>query len=357
MAKDLKNEIRNAYESETPDLRESIISACRNQAQAADFAACRPAVAIAKKPSAVFFRIAAVAACLILFAAGILIGRILPRTNPVAIAETCVYIDVNPSLELTLDEDNTVLSCTAANDDADIILNGMTLEGVKLKTALNAIVGSMYVNGYLTSADNSILISVDTNDENNTSGFLNYITNQVNEVFANSEMECAIIAQGVKVDDDLKRRAEEHGVSVGKMYLLDKMVGSMNGLNENDIPELASMNIKDLNLIYSSNPDRDNKPKDELISGSVPVGITEQEALNAVLREIGKTIDGVEEYRIFILPSKLGETKTVYAVTIRLFGDSNIYKYEVDCRTKEVTSAPTDVPPNPDSPNTNNMMP
>ncbi|MGN1061449.1 MAG: PepSY domain-containing protein [Candidatus Coproplasma sp.] len=356
MAKDLKNTIKNAYESETPDLRENIICACQNQTQASDFSSEQPAVAIAKKQPYLFRWIAAVASCLILFAVGLLIGRILPKSNPVAIAETCVYIDVNPSLELSLDEDNTVLTCTAANADAEIILNGMTLEGVKLKTALNAIVGSMYVNGYLTSDDNSMLISVDTNDTSNTSVFLSYITNQVNEVFANSEMECAIIAQGVKVDDDLKRRAEEQGVSVGKMHLLDKMVGSVNDLDENDIPELARMSIKDLNLIYSSKPEEDNKPKDEIISGSVPVGITADEALNAVLKEIGKTIDGVEEHHIFFLPSKLGESKTVYAVTLKFYGDNKIYKYEVDCHTKEVTKAQADIPPNSNNPNVNGDM-
>lgn len=361
MAKDLKNAIKKAYESETPDLRESILCACENEEQATDVPSCQPAVAIAKKQPYLLRWIAAVASCLILFAAGILVGTILPKSNPVAITETCVYIDVNPSLELTLDEDNTVISCTAANSDAEIILNGMSLEGVKLKTALNAIVGSMYVNGYLTSDDNSMLISVDTNDADNTGVFLSYITNQVNEVFANSEMECAIIAQGVKVDDDLKRRAEDNGVSVGKMHLLDKMVDSMNGLSQNNISELANMSIKDLNLIYSANPIEDGKPKDELISGSVSVGITKEEALNAVLNKIGKTIDEAEEYHVFILPSKLGEAKAVYAVTLKLFGDGNVYKYEVDYHTKEVTSAPSEMPLNPNNPNANgnlnNMFP
>lgn len=345
MAKDLKNKIKNAMIKETPDFRERIISACENETQVPAVAPVQSAIAKGQKQPFLFRRIVAVMSCLILFGVGLFVGKIIPESQPVVTAETCVYIDVNPSLELSLDEDNTVLSCMAANEDAEIILNGMKLEGVELKTALNAIVGSMYVKGYLTADDNSMLISVDTSDETHTSGFLTYITQQVNDVFENSEMECAIIAQGVKVDEDLKRRAEEQGVSVGKMHLLDKMVDSMGDLSQEEIDTLSGLSIKDLNLIYSQKPNG-NRPPDELISGSVSVKVTEEQALNAVLSEINKTADDIEEYHIFIMPSKRGESKAVYTVTIKLFDDDAIYKYEVNCQTGEVAIASMGTPPN-----------
>lgn len=345
MKKELKNKIRNAYESETPDLRERVVEACENETQVP--ASPTPSLAVKRQKRPVFFRLlVAVTSCLILFAAGLFVGKNIPTSQPVVTAETCVYLDVNPSLELSLDEDNTVLSCTAANEDAEIILNGMKLEGVELKTALNAIVGSMYVKGYLSSVDNSILISVDTNDANNTSGFLSYITNQVNEVFADSEMECAIIAQGVKVDEDLKRRAKEQGISVGKMHLLDKMFDIMKNLTEFDIGQLSGMSIKDLNLLYSQNSNAAQKPNDELISGSVNVDIATNDALTAVLTSIHKTVDNVEESHIHILPSKYGEMKVVYAVTLKFYNDAAVYEYEVDCHTGEIRMAFNDLPPN-----------
>lgn len=346
MAKDLKNKIKNAYENETPDFKERIISACEKETQAPMSSPVQFAVVKQQKRPFFFHRLVAVMSCLILFGVGLFVGKIIPDNQPIATAETCVYFDVNPSLELALDENNTVLSCTAANEDAEIILNGMKLEGVELKTALNAIVGSMYVKGYLSSEDNSILISVDTRDVNNTKGFLSYITQQVNGVFTDSEMECSIIAQGVTADEDLKRRAEEQGISVGKMYLLDKMVGAMDELTENDIAELSTMSIKDLNLIYSQKLNDNDQPDDELISGKVSVKVTSSDALNAVLTSVGKTAIEVEEYRIHVLPCRQGETKIVYAVTLKFFGDATIYKYEVDCQTGEVSTESIDTFPN-----------
>lgn len=332
MAKDLKKTIRNAYESETPDLRERIISACENQPQYP-----APSRAVKTKNSPSFFRrMVAVMSCVILFGVGLFVGRILPQSTPTVNAETCVYLDVNPSLALSLDKENTVLSCVAANEDAESVLNGMKLEGVELKTALNAIVGSMYVKGYLSSDDNSMLISVDTADGMNTSDFLTYITNQVNAVFANSQMQCAILAQGVKADENLKNRAEEQGVSVGKMHLLDKMINSMDSLTQEDISELSEMSIKDLNLLYSHKKDEEHKPDDEVVSGTVNVDVTANEALNIVLTEMGKDRNDVEEYGIHILPSKHGGMKVVYTVTIKLYNNETVYKYEVNCRTGEI---------------------
>ena len=339
MAKDLKDKIKDAWISETPDFRESIIAACEKEEQV--LASSPVSFAESKRGLPLLFRrLIAVAACAVTFGVGLLVGKgtTAPIPAPTAEAETHVYLDVNPSLELSLDKENTVLSCAAANEDAESILNGMQLEGAELKTALNAIVGSMYVKGYLTESEKSMLISVDTNDESKAEDFLTYITEQVNEVFADSEMECAIIAQEVNADVDLKSRAEEQGISVGKMHLLDKMVEGMEDLTENDLSKLVSMSIKDLNLIYSTKPNDDDKPNKEVISGSVSVGVATDGALNAVLTEMGKTADDVEEYRIFILPSMSGRGKVVYVVTLKLHGDGATYRYEVDCQTGEVTA-------------------
>ena len=55
-------------------------------------------------------------------------------------------IDVNPSIELEVNRQEKVLRATPLNDDAQTILDGMKLEGVNLKTAVNAVIGSMVQN-------------------------------------------------------------------------------------------------------------------------------------------------------------------------------------------------------------------
>lgn len=337
MKRRLKKSVREAFVAETPEHREQIVAACERETQ------LPPRTPVPSSPQRgwMFRRLAAAVLCLVLFGAGILIGYLIPASTPAVTAETCVYLDVNPSLELTLDIDNRVISCTAVNADAAAVLHGLTLEGTELRTALSAIVGAMYVKGYLNTSENSMLISVDTNDKSNSSAFLSYITEQINAVFADSDMTCSIIAQSVTADDTLKSRAEENGVSVGKMHLVDKMVERMDFLTEENVSELSSMSIKDLNLMYSMNPKHEQEEAqepEEVLSGDVGGYLTRVHALAAVLADLGVDTTQVEQYDVIAVPDhRADEMHMVYAVTVRLRDDGTVYRYTVDCKTGDVS--------------------
>ncbi len=331
MKDDLRNKIKSAFENETPDFKKAIISACEKETQ---IPATQSSDVKWRMPTVMLPRMAAVMVCMGLLVAGLFVYQTVFQAPMITDTETRIYLDVNPSLELSVDENNVVLSCIAANEDARIILDGMTLEGVELKTALNAVVGSMYVKGYLSQNDNSMLISVDARDDDSTNGFLTLITKQINDVFADSEMECAIIAQGVKADEDLKRRAEENGISVGKMHLLDKLIGNMHIFSEKDIARLSNLSIKDLNLLYTQKQNGE-LANDEVISGIVGGIIEQDQALLTALEEIGAAIEDVERYYICILPSKSEKDKVAYVIMLKLYDADAYYKYEVNYETGE----------------------
>ena len=85
------------------------------------------------------------------------------QNNTVA---SIVLLDVNPSVELTVNQKEKVLSATPANEDAAVILDGMDLRGAHVDVAMNAIVGSLLQHGFVDELANSILITVeDTNAE------------------------------------------------------------------------------------------------------------------------------------------------------------------------------------------------
>lgn len=335
MRKDLKEKIRNAFEEETPDRKRDVLTAIEGETQ-------YPALPESKRRSFFLKGLAVAAGCLAFFCFGLLSGILVPeQKQTVAKADTFVYLDVNPSLELSLDKNDRVLSCTAANEDAETVLGEMELKGVELKTAVNAIVGSMYINGYLTAEDNSVLISVDVGKNRDEAEFLTYITAQVNEVFAKAEMQCSIIAQSVEADEELVQRAKEKGVSVGKLHLVDKMIDGLEEFNEENVGELVEMSIKELNLLYSTGRGEADLPKDEVHSGKVNGYIDQAELLPAVLTEIGKTLDEVSDVKIRVSVSNGEEKKLVYIVTVR-FKDGAEQRFEVDCKTGEITAVKTE---------------
>ncbi len=277
----------------------------------------------------------AVAVCLMLLVFGFAIGRNMGGGGSLPTAETVVYLDVNPSIQLQMDSQNKIINVIAGNEDAEVVLADLELNGIEINTAIKAIVGSMYINGYLTESSNSMLISVDSRNEQTADSLLYGITEQINSVFENSNMECAIIAQCLTVSEDLTRAAEEYGISVGKMYLLNKITGSYPDASADIINKLSALSISDLNLIYSQIPGADGE-KHEFISGTAKVNISHEQALENVLTQIGKGKDELAHSCVFLRPSKSQVSKAAYGVYVKLPGDSNLYSYEVDCQTGEV---------------------
>lgn len=109
---------------------------------------------------------ALIAACLALVLLGTGAGLLYQRTNAVA---SVVSIDVNPSIELRVNRQEEVLSCTPINEEARLVLEGMNegrdLEGAKLTVAANAIVGALIQHGYLDGLSSAILVSVEDGNE------------------------------------------------------------------------------------------------------------------------------------------------------------------------------------------------
>ena len=76
-----------------------------------------------------------------------------------------IGIDVNPSIELSVNRNEKVLQANPLNEDAETILDDMNLKNVDLDIAVNALIGSMVRNGYLDELDNAILVTVSNENE------------------------------------------------------------------------------------------------------------------------------------------------------------------------------------------------
>ncbi|MBQ8301977.1 MAG: hypothetical protein IJX97_00310 [Clostridia bacterium] len=355
---EIKEKIKEALELDSPSLRSKVLASCQSEAQLP----AESETVVAKERVqgtprvAIYRRIAALAACIALFISGLSVGLFIPRgdggaSNGVTVgaAETFVYLDVNPSIEMQMDGEGRVVECLAANEDAEQILSGLELSGVNMSTAISAIVGSMYVNGYLTEESNSILVSVNGEDGEKTERLLSDITAKINEVFEKSELECSIIAQSVKVDEALKERAEQNGVSVGKMHLVDKMVEVMEELGAENATELANMSIKELNLIYSTKPEKDDGENSDpfgkdVSSGTVGGYVDKEDALGILLEAMEKDLSSVEWYSVHVMPHKTGGgLQLAYSVYLRFAGDATVYEYTLDCLTGEILQTNEDV--------------
>lgn len=161
-----------------------------------------------------------------------------------------VSLDVNPSVELTVNRGERVISCTPLNEEAKEILAdmgaGADLKGAKLDVAVNAIVGSLVRNGYLSSISSAIMISVEDKDTVRAEKLQRELTNTVDDVLQASASKAAVLTQTLTQDAGLAQQARENNISTGKAALVNQAIALNGGLKFAELAELSVEELKDL---------------------------------------------------------------------------------------------------------------
>ena len=160
--------------------------------------------------------------------------------------DTAVSIDVNPSIELEVNRQEKVLKANPLNEDAKTLLDGMELEGTNLKTAVNAVIGSMVQNGYLTADANSILLTVDNDDEARREALQKELTEGVNDSLKQLSLNGTVFSQSLQGNDELKALAAQYGISEGKARWIQMLTQADASLKADVLAELS---INDLALL------------------------------------------------------------------------------------------------------------
>ncbi len=166
--------------------------------------------------------VATVAACLI---AVLGLGILLLRPNepnaptvqtPVAVADAIIDIDVNPSVELAVDDADRILSAVAVNSDGRQVLEGLTLEGQPLVDGVASLFEAMVAHGYVGERDNVILVTVQSADQTEADRLHDIVNDGVDAVMAQHDLTAAVSHQTVEAFDAVTDFARRHGISNGK---------------------------------------------------------------------------------------------------------------------------------------------
>jgi uncharacterized membrane protein YkoI len=135
-----------------------------------------------------------------------------------------VDLDVNPSIELSINGKEKVIGAKAVNAEGEDILADMDLKGSNVNVACNAIVGSMMTKGYLNDHSNSVLVSVSAKDATKGHMIEESLSNGINAYMDDSAVSGAILGQYVEDDDELEDFAEQNGISLGKAWLIRNLL-------------------------------------------------------------------------------------------------------------------------------------
>ncbi len=229
-----------------------------------------------------------------------------------------VSLDVNPSIQLTVNRSEKVLSCAGLNAEAQTVLadmdGGRDLKGAKLDVAVNAIVGALVRSGYLDKLDSAILISVEDKDAARGARLQQELVASVDGVLRTADNTASVLSQNVTASKTLESQAQKNNISTGKAYLIDQIVALNPDL---DFDALAALSVEEL--------------RDLLQAGAPAMPIGQQAALQAVLDFAGLTEN---DYTFADTDPELDERTPYYDV--ELFVDGREQDYGVDAYTGEV---------------------
>ena len=226
--------------------------------------------------------------------------------------DSVVGIDVNPSLELRVNRKEQVLSATALNEDAKLVMEGMDLKNVDLDVAVNAIIGSMVKNGYLGSGDNAINICVENNDTARGEALSQKLSSEINALLSDNALIGQVMTQTQNEDVALEKLAEEHSVSLGKVTLAEMAVSASGGTLVFD--DAVKMSVKELwAVVYPE------------------TFISLDAAKAAAVQAAGLTI----EEAVFT-KDRLYQKGTVYIYDLELCTDARKCSFEIDAVSGEV---------------------
>jgi len=190
------------------------------------------------------FKQAGVVAAALLLAVGVWSSQTFMSATP---AYAYVTLDINPSIELSVDSDRMVLHATALNEDGERVLSELALVGLAVQDAISKVASAAESRGYLED-DAEVIITASLAEEAETASsdelavMEDELVSTVQNVAVAAGTEVAV--EGIVVSKAVRSAAQEAGLSPGKyaFYLTAQAQGidvELEDLKKNPIQQLV----------------------------------------------------------------------------------------------------------------------
>lgn len=252
MKKKMEQHLKSAFQELTPNHAEEIWNMPVEKAIGNEWYLDR--VPLKKTHRQVKFKVLAMIAACFVFCTAMYLYRNFH-------VQTTVYLDVNPSVELQTNTREKVVRAVAHNKDGEKILADMNLEDTDVDVALNAILGSMVKQGYLSEAKHMILLSVEGDDQEKADAMCVKLEKEVDDCLQSLIGTGKVYTQSMQNDSQTMEKAKEYGISPGKVVFIQKILGENPEL---EFETLAQMSMSELEKYMCPEEDDDEENETEI---------------------------------------------------------------------------------------------
>ncbi len=172
-------------------------------------------------------------------------------------AQTTIYIDINPSFELIIDNNENVKKLNLKNEDALTNFYNIQFEGKSIEEVFYLIINTAIEKNFLdtNSTDNAILLGGYNKNFNKLNRIINKITEKLERSIAKNGLASEIIVEkATKKEVKIKNL----NISPSKLKLMNSIIKLDNSYQ---IESLQDLSITELNIIYKGLKDiqKENK--------------------------------------------------------------------------------------------------
>ena len=246
------------------------------------------------------------------------------RYRAYATVDSLIGLDVNPSVELGINKMERVVYASALNADGEAIIGGMDLRGTDLDVAVNALIGSMLTNGYITDLANSVLVSVANDDPAAAAELQQRVSAEIESLLSVTSSGGAVLSQTVTSGGSLEDIASQYGISQGKAALIEEILASSVTYTSQ---ELAAMSINELALLLS-NPSIAVEGVQSTGQASDKAYIGSDMAAQAAFDHAGVT-----QADVMGLEVEFDHDDGIMVYDVEFYAGGSEYEYEIDAST------------------------
>ncbi|SCZ79012.1 anti-sigma-I factor RsgI family protein [Acidaminobacter hydrogenoformans] len=153
--------------------------------------------------------------------------------------DSMVYLDVNPSLALETNRRDQVIRLSGLDDESQALIEGLDYKGKSLETVAAELLDRLVLQGYVSSSEPAILLSVFNEDPEKRSRQLTELDQAIHAYLKSLEIQPIVLTQTLDPTETLSEYAEANHISVSKMTLIRNMILLDPDLKTEDLSKLS----------------------------------------------------------------------------------------------------------------------
>lgn len=139
-------------------------------------------------------------------------------------ADSSIYIDVNPSIEITTNRLNKVIDIKSENQDGKLLIEEFDHKGMTIEEVAEEVLDRMIDEKYLDKDHKFLLLSVYNKNKEKAESQKLDLDKKIHEYLQNKELQPIVLSQKLDNTSTIANYAKEYGVSVSKMTFIRNLI-------------------------------------------------------------------------------------------------------------------------------------